>query len=80
MNIEERVKSCLEYASGFDAESMRNDLDLYDNIGFDSIDAVESLMELEDEFGMEIPDLDAEKWKTVQDVIDYVTQRVKSTV
>ena len=49
---------------------------LKDDLGADSLDEVELLMALEDEFDIEIPDQDAEKFKTVKDIVDYVELKV----
>lgn len=70
---EERVTSVIEDKSGvkdFTKESL-----LIAGLGMDSLDMVELTMALEDEFEIEpnIPDEDAEKWKTVADVIEYIT-------
>ena len=48
-----------------------------EDLGADSLDTVELTMSLEDEFGIEIPDEDAEKVKTVKDVIEYVDSKVE---
>lgn len=49
-----------------------------DDLGADSLDLVELVMSIEEKFGIEIADEDAEKMKTVQDAIDYITTRQKS--
>ena len=48
----------------------------FDDLGFDSLDRVEVLMALEDEFGEEVPDEVAENWNTLQDVYDYFENAV----
>jgi acyl carrier protein len=77
-SIEERVKKEVAFHAGQTAESIRSEDSFLADLEFDSLDAVECLMSIEDEFGMEIPDGDAEKIVTVQDAIDYVTANVKA--
>ncbi|HIE32704.1 MAG TPA: acyl carrier protein, partial [Thermodesulfobacteriaceae bacterium] len=48
-----------------------------DDLGADSLDLVELVMAMEEEFGMEISDEEAEKLRTVKDVLDYIKERVK---
>jgi len=71
-SIEARVKEVLADILCIH-EEIKSDAHLVDDLGADSLDLVESLMDLEDEFGMEIPDGIAETWSTVQNVIDSVT-------
>jgi acyl carrier protein len=53
------------------------DASFVDDLGADSLDTVELVMAFEEEFGIEIPDEDAEKIKTVQDAIDYIQKKAK---
>ena len=71
-NIEERVKKIVAEQLGV-KEAIVNDASFVDDLGADSLDTVELVMALEEEFEGEIPDEDAEKITTVQQAIDYVT-------
>ena len=71
-NIEERVKKIVAEQLGV-KEAIVNDASFVDDLGADSLDTVELVMALEEEFECEIPDEDAEKITTVQQAIDYVT-------
>ena len=70
-NIEERVKKIVAEQLGV-KEDIANDASFVDDLGADSLDTVELVMALEEEFECEIPDDDAEKITTVQEAIDYV--------
>lgn len=70
--IEDRVKQILSEQLGIKEDSIYGYSSLVEDIGADSLDLVELVMQLEDEFDMEIPDEEAEKFDTVQSVIDYV--------
>ena len=70
-NIEERVKKIVAEQLGV-KEDIANDASFVDDLGADSLDTVELVMALEEEFECEIPDDDAEKITTVQQAIDYV--------
>ncbi|MDO9214782.1 MAG: acyl carrier protein [Methylococcales bacterium] len=72
-NIEERVKKIVAEQLGV-KEEIANDASFVDDLGADSLDTVELVMALEEEFECEIPDEDAEKITTVQQAIDYVTK------
>jgi acyl carrier protein len=73
-NIEERVKKIVAEQLGVKPEDMvnANDSSFVDDLGADSLDTVELVMALEEEFECEIPDDEAEKITTVQQAIDYV--------
>ncbi|GDX84426.1 MAG: acyl carrier protein [Methylococcaceae bacterium] len=71
-NIEERVKKIVSEQLGVKDE-IANDASFVDDLGADSLDTVELVMALEEEFECEIPDDEAEKITTVQQAIDYVT-------
>ena len=75
--IEERVKKIVAEQLGVKAEDVTNSASFVNDLGADSLDTVELVMALEDEFECEIPDEDAEKITTVQQAIDYVTANVK---
>lgn len=74
-NIEERVKKIVAEQLGV-KEDIDNDSSFVDDLGADSLDTVELVMALEEEFECEIPDEDAEKITTVQQAIDYVNKNV----
>jgi acyl carrier protein len=72
-NVEERVKKIVAEQLGV-KEDIANDASFVDDLGADSLDTVELVMALEEEFEYEIPDDEAEKITTVQQAIDYVTK------
>lgn len=72
-NIEERVKKIVIEQLGVKEEEVNNASSFVDDLGADSLDTVELVMALEEEFDTEIPDEEAEKITTVQEAIDYVT-------
>ena len=71
-NIEERVKKIVAEQLGVKAEEVVNSASFFDDLGADSLDTVELVMALEEEFDTEIPDEQAVKITTVQEAIDYV--------
>jgi acyl carrier protein len=71
-NIEERVKKIIIEQLGVKEEEVTNEASFVDDLGADSLDTVELVMALEEEFECEIPDEDAEKIITVKDAIDYI--------
>ncbi|MEJ2061133.1 MAG: acyl carrier protein [Gammaproteobacteria bacterium] len=71
-NIEERVKKIVAEQLGAKEEDIKNEASFVDDLGADSLDTVELVMALEEEFETEIPDEEAEKITTVQQAIDYV--------
>lgn len=71
-DIEKRVKKIVSEQLGTDADNVKNESSFIDDLGADSLDTVELVMALEEEFGTEIPDEDAEKITTVQQAIDYI--------
>ncbi|TML72293.1 MAG: acyl carrier protein [Actinobacteria bacterium] len=70
--IFERVKSVLSEQLGVDEGEITEDASFQDDLDADSLDLVELIMELEDNFGMKIPDEDAQKITTVGQAVDYV--------
>ena len=72
-NIEQRVKKIVAEQLGVNESEIKNKSSFVDDLGADSLDTVELVMALEEEFECEIPDEDAEKITTVQQAIDYVT-------
>ena len=76
-NIEERVKKIIIEQLGVKEEDVKNAASFVDDLGADSLDTVELVMALEEEFDTEIPDEEAEKITTVQAAIDYITANQK---
>ncbi|MGH1541004.1 MAG: acyl carrier protein [Arenicella sp.] len=73
-SIEERVKSIVVEQLGVNEDQVTNAASFVDDLGADSLDTVELVMALEEEFDTEIPDEEAEKITSVQQAIDYVTK------
>ncbi|MBW2520738.1 MAG: acyl carrier protein, partial [Deltaproteobacteria bacterium] len=72
-SIAERVKQIVTEQLGVDEDQVTSDASFMDDLGADSLDTVELVMALEEEFDIEISDEDAEKIQTVQDAIDYIS-------
>lgn len=72
MNVEEKVKNIIIEQLGVSADEVVPEASFVDDLGADSLDLVELVMVLEEEFGKEIPDEDAEKIQTVQDATNYI--------
>ena len=75
--VEDQVKAIVAEQLGVKLEQVTPNASFVDDLGADSLDTVELVMALEEEFETEIPDEDAEKITTVQQAIDYVTARRK---
>jgi acyl carrier protein len=75
-SIETRVKKIIIEQLGVAAEQVTNEASFVEDLGADSLDTVELVMALEEEFECEIPDEDAEKITTVQQAIDYIKEHV----
>ena len=73
-SIEERVKQIVAEQLGVDEDQVTNGAAFMDDLGADSLDTVELVMALEEEFDIEISDEDAEKIQKVQDAIDYINK------
>ena len=76
-SIEARVKDIIVDQLGVNADQVTTEAKFVEDLGADSLDTVELVMALEEEFGTEIPDDEAEKITTVQLAIDYVTSHKK---
>ena len=74
--IFEKVKTVIVEQLGIDESSVRMDSSFLDDLGADSLDIVEFIMALEEEFGFEIPDEDVEKIVTVKDVVEYISENI----
>ena len=72
MSVEEKVKEIIVDQLGVDEKQVNSEASFIDDLGADSLDTVELVMALEEEFDIEIPDEDAEKIATVQNAIDYI--------
>ncbi len=72
MSTEEKIKNIIIEQLGVSADEVIPEASFVDDLGADSLDLVELVMVLEEEFGKEIPDEDAEKIQSVQDAISYI--------
>ncbi len=77
MSVEEKVKNVIIEQLGVSADEVVPEASFVDDLGADSLDLVELVMVLEEEFGQEIPDEAAEKIQTVQDAISYIQSTSK---
>ena len=73
-DIEAKVKDIIINELGVEAEKVTNEASFVDDLGADSLDTVELVMAFEEEFGIEIPDEDAEKLQSVGDAVNYIKQ------
>jgi len=71
-----KVKDIIVEQLGVDEEEVTTSTSFVDDLGADSLDIVELVMAMEEEFDIEIPDEDAEKISTVEDVIEYIDSRL----
>ncbi len=77
MSVEEKVKEIIAEQLGVKKEEIKGESSFIDDLGADSLDTVEVVMALEEEFGIEIPDEDAEKITTVGEAIKYIEAKAK---
>ena len=77
-NIEQRVKKIVAEQLGVNETDVKNESSFVNDLGADSLDTVELVMALEEEFETEIPDEEAEKITTVQQAVDYITSHGKA--
>ena len=77
-NVEQRVKKIIAEQLGVNETEIKSESSFVDDLGADSLDTVELVMALEEEFECEIPDEEAEKITTVQQAVDYVKNHKKS--
>lgn len=78
-NIAGRVKKIVVESLGVTDEQAKEEASFAEDLGADSLDTVELVMAIEEEFGVEIPDDVAEKMKTVKDVIAFIEQQTDSS-
>lgn len=71
----DKIREIVVEQLGVDAEQVTPEANFVEDLGADSLDTVELIMAFEEEFDVEIPDTDAEKIKTVQDVMDYIASK-----
>lgn len=76
-SVEDQVRAIIAEQLGIKTDEIKNDASFVDDLGADSLDTVELVMALEEEFETEIPDDEAEKITSVQNAIDYVTASKK---
>ena len=76
-SVEEKVKHIIVEQLGVDAEEVKPEASFVDDLGADSLDVVELVMALEEEFGLEISDEDAEKLSSVKEAVNYIQENAK---
>jgi len=77
-DMSEKVKDIIEKELGVEREKLTPEASFIEDLGADSLDIVELVMEFEKEFNIDIPDEDAEKLRTVGDAIGYLNQKMAS--
>jgi acyl carrier protein len=77
MPVADKVKQIIVEQLGVDENQVEPSASFVDDLGADSLDIVELVMAFEEAFGLDIPDEDAEKIKTVKDAIDYIESKKK---
>ena len=77
-SIEERVRDLIVEQLGVNVEQVTTDASFVEDLGADSLDTVELVMAFEEEFGIDIPDEDAEKMGSVKDAISYLDEHSKA--
>jgi acyl carrier protein len=77
-DLDEKVKEIIAKELGVERDKLTKDASFMEDLGADSLDTVELVMEFEKEFNIDIPDEDAEKLRTVGDAIGYLNQKVSA--
>lgn len=77
MSVQEKIKRIIAEQLGVDEEDVKPEASFVNDLGADSLDLVELIMAMEEEFDIKIEDEEAEKIKTVQDVIDFIANATK---
>jgi acyl carrier protein len=78
MGLEDRVSAIVVEQLGVTQEELTPEASFIDDLGADSLDIVELVMAMEEEFDIEIPDDDAEKIQTIKDVISYLKDKIEA--
>lgn len=73
--MDDKIKKIIEEQLGVEGEKIKEEASFIDDLGADSLDIVELVMAMEEEYDIEIPDEDAEKLKTVGDVVNYLKDK-----
>jgi acyl carrier protein len=76
-DLDEKVKEIIAKELGVERDKLTNEASFMEDLGADSLDTVELVMEFEKEFNIDIPDEEAEKLRTVGDALDYLKSKVK---
>ena len=76
-NVEQKVKGIIAEQLGVAEDEIKTTSSFIEDLGADSLDIVELVMQMEEEFEVEIPDEEAENIKTVQNAVDYITSHKK---
>lgn len=76
MSVEDRVKEIIIDQLGVEEKQVNSDASFIDDLGADSLDTVELVMALEEEFDIEIPDEEAEKIATIKNAVDYIKDHI----
>ena len=77
MSLEDKVRDIIVDKLGVPADKVKDDAHFIDDLGADSLDTVELVMAFEEEFGVEIPDEDAQEIATVKTAISYLSKKMK---
>ena len=77
MSVEAKVRDIIVEQLGVNPDQVSTDASFVDDLGADSLDTVELVMALEEEFGLEIPDEEAEKIAKVSDAVNYIESKIK---
>ncbi len=77
MNVQETLKEIIVEELDVTPEQVTPEARFQEDLGADSLDVVELIMKIEEKFGIEVPDTDAEKIRTVQDAVKYIEDKLK---